>query len=72
MSFEIFIMGDYSLFVWTAFIFTLTTCYVLYVKTKKEFQKQRKIYFKEFEEKQINETKTDKEKKETLSARPVF
>lgn len=45
MNLEILILGGYGQFVWPAFIFTFVSCFSLYVKTKKEFQKQEKKIF---------------------------
>ena len=55
MNLELLILGGYGQFVWPAFIFTFVSCFVLYFKTKKEFQKQEKKFLKEF--KQIQTTK---------------
>ena len=71
MNFELLILGGYGQFVWPAFIFTFVSCFVLYVKTKKEFQKQEKIFLKEFKQKQTEKIETVKEK-EALSGSPIF
>ena len=41
-------LNGYGVFVWTAFIFTLTSCSILYFKTKNELKKQEKMFLKEF------------------------
>ena len=71
MNLELLILGGYGQFVWPAFIFTFVSCFSLYVKTKKEFQKQEKIFLKVFKQKQTEKIETAKEK-ETLSGSPVF
>ena len=71
---EFFILNGYGQFVWPAFIFTFVSCFSLYLKTKKEFQKQEKIYLKEFEQSQTIKIETDKRretKKEALSGSPI-
>ena len=71
MNLELFILGGYGHFVWPAFIFTFVSCFSLYVKTKKEFKKQEKIFsieFKETEATKIEETK----EKEALSGSLTF
>ena len=71
MNLEILILGGYGQFVWPAFIFTFVICFALYLKTKKEFQKQEKIFsieFKETEAIKIEETK----EKEVLSGSLTF
>ena len=66
MNMELFILGGYGQFVWPAFIFTIVSCFFLYLKTKKEFQKQEKVYLKEFKQLQTKKIEVDK-KKEVLS-----
>jgi len=71
MNLELLILGGYGQFVWPAFIFTFVSCFSLYVKTKKEFQKQEKIFLKEFKQIYTDKIKTAKEK-EALSSSPIF
>ena len=71
MNFEFLILGGYGQFVWPAFIFTFVSCFSLYVKTKKEFQKQEKKFLKEFKQMQTEKIETVKEK-EALSGSPIF
>ena len=66
MNLELLILGGYGQFVWSAFIFTFISCFVLYVKTKKEFQKQEKMFLKEFKQIQTERIATTKSK-EVLS-----
>ena len=71
MNLEFLILGGYGQFVWPAFIFTFVSCFSLYVKTKKEFQKQEKKFLKEFKQMQTEKIETVKEK-EALSGNPIF
>ena len=71
MNLELLILGGYGQFVWSAFIFTFVSCFTLYIKTKKEFQKQEKIFLKEFKQMQTEKIETVKEK-EALSGSPIF
>ena len=71
MNLEILILGGYGQFVWPAFIFTFVSCFSLYVKTKKEFQKQEKKFLKEFKQMQTEKIETVNEK-EALSGSPIF
>ena len=71
MNLELLILGGYGQFVWPAFIFTFVSCFFLYVKTRKEFQKQEKIFLKEFKQMQTEKIETVKEK-EALSGSPIF
>ena len=71
MNLELLILGEYGQFVWPAFIFTFVSCFSLYVKTKKEFQKQEKIFLKEFKHMQTEKIETVKEI-EALSGSSIF
>ena len=71
MNLEFLILDGYGQFVRPAFIFTFVSCFSLYVKTKKEFQKQEKIFLKEFKQIQTEKIETAKEK-EALSGSPIF
>ena len=63
MNLEFLILGGYGHFVWSAFFFTILSCFALYAKTKKEFQKQEKIFIKEFKQSQTIKIEVDKRKK---------
>ena len=71
MNLELLFLGGYGQFVWPAFIFTFVSCFVLYVKTKKEFKKQEKMFLKEFKSMQTEKIETTKNK-EVLSGIPNF
>ena len=62
MNMELFILDGYGQFVWPAFIFAIASCFFLYLKTKKEFQKQEKIYLKKFKQLQTIKIEVDKRK----------
>ena len=65
MNLEFLILGGYGHFVWPAFFFTILSCFALYAKTKKEFQKQEKMYINEFRQLQIAKIETVKDKETT-------
>ena len=71
MNLELLILGGYGQFVWPAFIFTFVSCFALYVKTKKEFKKQEKMFLKEFKQMQTEKIETAKGKK-ALSGNLIF
>ena len=71
MNVEFLILGGYGQFVWPAFIFTFVCCFVLYIKTKKEFKKQEKMFLKVFKQAKTRKIETVREK-EALSSYPVF
>ena len=70
MSLEFFIMGGYGHFVWPAFMFTLVSCFVFYLKTNKTFQKEEKIFLREF--KQIQEIKIKISKKQEALSNAII
>ena len=75
MNLNLFILGGYGQFVWPAFIFTFVICFYLYLKTKKELQKQEKLFLKEFRQSQTAEIVVNSQKENTkkiLSANSVF
>ena len=68
---ELFMLGGYGYFVWPSFIFTLVTCFLYYMKTRRELKKQEKAFMSEFKYSNVRKTNTFKEKKvakEVLSA----
>ena len=74
MDFEFLILGGYGQFVWPAFIFTFVSCFILYVKTKKEFQKQEKIFIQKYGQFNIQKIKTSQKEEiaiEALSDRSI-
>ena len=75
MNMEFFILGGYGHFVWSAFIFTFVTCFLLYLKTKKELKKQEKMFLIEFKQIPVMkiEVVTQKEfSKEVLPGNPIY
>ena len=74
MIMDIVNLGGYGQFVWPAFIFTFISCFFLFVRTKKELQKQEKMYINEFKQLQTAKIKTVKVKeaaREILSGSSV-
>ena len=71
MSLELLSLGGYGQFVWPAFIFTFVICFVLYLKTSKEFKKYEKMFFNQYQQVKVVKIKTAIEKK-ALSNSPIF
>ena len=63
MDFEFLTLGGYGQFVWPSFIFTILACLFLYLKTKKEMQKQEKIFFSTHFKKYVAKIEFEEEKK---------
>ena len=75
MNIEFLVLGGYGNFVWPAFIFTFVSCFLLYLKTKREFKKQEKMFLIEFRQIPVGKTEVSKQKKlskEVLSTNPVY
>ena len=64
MNLELLTLGGYGQFVWPAYIFTFASCFLLYIKTKKELKKQEKMFL--IECKQMPETKIEVAKQKEL------
>ena len=75
MNIELLVLGGYGQFVWPAFIFTFVSCFLLYIKTKKELKKQEKMFLIEFKQMPITKIEVAKQKKllnEVLSNNPTY
>jgi heme exporter protein D len=75
MNIEFLVLGGYGNFVWPAFIFAFVSCFLLYLKTKKEFKKQEKMFLIEFKQIPVKKTEVPKQKelsKEVLTGSPVY
>ena len=70
MNIEFLTLGGYGQFVWPAFIFTFVTCFSLYLKTKKELNKQEKLFLIEYKQVAAAKIKVAKQKK--LSKEVLF
>ena len=68
MDIELLVLNGYGQFVWPAFIFTFISCFFLYLKTKREFHKQEKIYLKIFKQEQTIKVTTFKKRENTKEA----
>ena len=71
---EIVSLGGYGQFVWPAFIFTFVSCFYLYLITKREFQKQEKLFLNEFKQLKtikIEVAKSKEIKKKILSGSSI-
>ena len=68
---ELFMLGGYGYFVWPSFIFTLVTCFLYYMKTRKELKRQEKVFISEFKYSNATRTNTFKEKKVAKEVLPA-
>ena len=65
MNIELLTLGGYGYFVWSAFIFTFLCCFSLYLKTKKELNKQEKLFL--IEHKKVSVAKLEFAKQKGFS-----
>ena len=75
MNIEFLVLGGYWNLVWPAFIFTFVSCFLLYLKTKKEFKRQEKMFLVEFKQIPVRKTEVSKQKefsKEVMPGSPVY
>ena len=75
MNIEFLVLGGYGSFVWPAFIFTFASCFLLYLKTKKEFKRQEKMFLIEFKQMPVSQIEVDDQKepsKEILSGSLIY
>ena len=75
MNIEFLVLGGYGQFVWPAFIFTFVSCFLLYIKTKKELKRHEKMFLIEFNQIQIAKIEVAKQKellKEVLSTTSTY
>ena len=75
MNIELLVLGGYGQFVWPAFIITFVSCFLLYIKTKKELKRQEKMFLIEFKQMPITKIEVAKQKellKEVLSSSPTY
>ena len=63
MNIEFLTLGGYGQFVWPAFIFTFVSCFSLYLKTKKELNKQEKLFLIEYKQAPVAKNEAAKQKK---------
>ena len=72
---EFLVLDGYGIFVWPAFIFAFVSCFLLYLKTKKEFKRQEKFFLIEFKQIPVKKNEVSKQKelsKEVLSGSPLL
>ena len=75
MNIELLVLGGYGQFVWPAFIFTFVSCFLLYIKTKKELKRQEKMFLIEFKQIPIAKIEVAKQKellKKVLSSSSTY
>ena len=68
---DFFTLGGYGYFVWPSFAITLVTCFLYFVKIKKELKKQEKLFLNEFKHSNVIVSKKFKEEKISKEVLPV-
>ena len=72
MILDVLNFGEYSFFVWAAFIFTFASCFFLYIKTRSDLLKLEKIFFVRREKLAINTKPEKRKRKEIFSTNPSY
>ena len=75
MNMEFLVLDGYGIFVWPAFIFAFVSCFLLYLKTKKEFERREKIFLIKFKQIPVRKIEIAEQKelsKEVLSGSSVY
>ena len=73
MNIDFINLNGFGQYVWPAFIFTLVSCFTLFLKTKKELSVEEKKYFIEFEQKfSVTAPKQKEYSKKTALINPSF
>ena len=75
MNIEFLDLGGYGSFVWPAFIFAFVSCFLLYIKTKKELKRQEKMFLIEFKQIPVAKIEVAKQKellKKVLSSSSTY
>ena len=65
MNLEFLSFGEYSQYVWPAFIFSFTICISFYIKTKRKLKELEIVFKKEFKENENIEVSEEKDKVRT-------
>tara|TARA_Y100000590_G_C15579214_1_gene961637 strand:- start:943 stop:1158 length:216 start_codon:yes stop_codon:yes gene_type:complete len=65
MLLKILDLGGYGQFIWPAFFFTFVSCFYLFKKTKRELEKQEKLYLRDIRQYKTIKIKVAKNKKIT-------
>jgi heme exporter protein D len=70
MILEFIYFNEYGIFIWPAFFFTFISCLVLFLKSKKEYKKQEKLFLEQFQTTQI--IKTKESEKDVFSGSAIY
>ena len=74
MNIDLFTLGGYGQYVWPAFLFTFASCFILFLRTRKELKKQEELFVKEFrnvESIKIKVKRIERKTEEILSSSSV-
>ena len=74
MNLNMLLLNGYGVFVWSAFLLTFLSCFLLYTKTKKELEAQQELYLSKFNVPvgELEIVKKDPISKELLSGSSVL
>ena len=72
MDLKLLALADYNLYVWPAFLFVTFCLIMLYSKTKKELNKQEKLYFEKLDNAKLIKIKSNREILNRKKIAPIF
>tara|TARA_B100001559_G_scaffold61460_1_gene49412 strand:+ start:33 stop:257 length:225 start_codon:yes stop_codon:yes gene_type:complete len=74
MNLDFFILNGYGQYIWPAFLITFVSCFVLFLKTKKDLKRLEKILLQQHKQLKVIKVQiaTTENKRKILSRSSIF
>ena len=74
MNLDFFILNGYGQYIWPAFLITFVSCFVLFLKTKKDLKRLEKILLQQHKQLKVIKVQiaTTENKRKILSKSSIF
>ena len=74
MNLDFFILNGYGQYIWPAFLITFVSCFVLFLKTKKDLKRLEKILMQQYKQLKVIKVQiaTTENKRKILSRSSIF
>jgi heme exporter protein CcmD len=74
MNLDFFILNGYGQYIWPAFLITFTSCFVLFLKTKKDLKRLEKILLQQHKQLKVIKVQiaTKENRRKILSRSSIF
>ena len=74
MNLDFFILNGYGQYIWPAFLITFASCFVLFLKTKKDLKRLEKILMQQYKQLKVIKVQiaTTENKRKILSRSSIF